>query len=96
MAIGWRPNEDAPQGVAAYEAALGERTRERVPLDWARTQNNLGWALGFLGERFKPTEMLSRGKNAVQSAWESARLLHKTATTISRSALPLSMLRWQR
>ncbi len=26
----------------AYRAALEERTRERVPLDWAMTQNNLG------------------------------------------------------
>jgi len=30
------------EAVAAYRAALEERTRERVPLDWARTQMNLG------------------------------------------------------
>jgi hypothetical protein len=36
--------------VAAYRAALEEMTRARVPLDWARTQNNLGTALGTLGE----------------------------------------------
>ncbi len=30
------------EAVAAYRAALTERTRERVPLDWATTQNNLG------------------------------------------------------
>ena len=40
--------EDA---VAAYRAALEERTRERVPLDWAMTQMNLGNALRTLGER---------------------------------------------
>ena len=34
------------EAVAAYRAALEERTRERVPLDWATTQNNLGIALG--------------------------------------------------
>ena len=28
------------EAVAAYRAALKERTRERVPLDWAGTQNN--------------------------------------------------------
>ena len=28
------------QAVAAYRAALEERTRDRVPLDWAMTQNN--------------------------------------------------------
>ncbi|MFZ4410115.1 MAG: hypothetical protein ACOYOH_22405 [Paracraurococcus sp.] len=37
--------------VAAYDAALGERTRNRVPLDWAATQNKLGAALSTLGER---------------------------------------------
>ena len=33
------------EAVAAYRAALEEKTRERVPLDWATTQNNLGLAL---------------------------------------------------
>ena len=33
------------EAVAAYRAALEEWTRERVPLDWAMTQNNLGTAL---------------------------------------------------
>ena len=33
------------EAVAAYRAALEERTRERVPLQWAMTQNNLGNAL---------------------------------------------------
>jgi hypothetical protein len=37
--------------VAAYRAALEERTRDRVPLDWATTQNNLGTALATLGAR---------------------------------------------
>ena len=33
------------EAVAAYREALKERTRERVPLEWAGTQNNLGTAL---------------------------------------------------
>ena len=33
------------EAVAAYRAALEEWTRERVPLEWATTQNNLGNAL---------------------------------------------------
>ena len=33
------------QAVAASRAALEEWTRERVPLGWAMTQNNLGDAL---------------------------------------------------
>ncbi len=36
---GWRRRS------TAYRDALKERTRERVPLDWAMTQNNLGNAL---------------------------------------------------
>jgi hypothetical protein len=40
--------EDA---AAAYRAALEEWTQERVSLDWAATQNNLGIALFRLGER---------------------------------------------
>ena len=39
------------EAVIAYRAALGERTRERVALDWAMTQNNLGVALWRLGEQ---------------------------------------------
>lgn len=36
------------KAVAAFRGALEERTRERVPLDWAATQNNLGPALRTL------------------------------------------------
>jgi tetratricopeptide (TPR) repeat protein len=35
--------------LVAHRASLEERTRERVPLDWAVTQNNLGTALVALG-----------------------------------------------
>jgi len=34
--------------VEAYREALKEHTRERVPLDWAMTQNNLADALAAL------------------------------------------------
>ncbi|MGH6864040.1 MAG: hypothetical protein ACRECN_07170 [Methylocella sp.] len=36
------------EAVATYREALQERTRDRVPLQWARTQNNLGNALATL------------------------------------------------
>jgi hypothetical protein len=39
------------EAVAAYREALQELTRELVPLDWARTQMNLGSALGSASER---------------------------------------------
>ena len=47
------------EAVAACRAALEERTRERVPLDWATTQMNLGAALARLGERESGTARLN-------------------------------------
>jgi hypothetical protein len=46
-ALGQRESGTArlEEGVTAYRDALKEYTRERVPLDWAMTQNNLGNAL---------------------------------------------------
>jgi hypothetical protein len=45
-----------------------ERTRERVPLDWAMTQNNLGNALGTLGERESGTARLEEAVAAYRAA----------------------------
>jgi tetratricopeptide (TPR) repeat protein len=59
--------EDA---VAAYRAALEERTRDRVPLDWAQTQNNLGNALWTLGERESGTARLEAAVAAYRAALE--------------------------
>jgi tetratricopeptide (TPR) repeat protein len=39
------------KAITAYKLALQQYTRDRVPLDWAMTQNNLGVALEKLGER---------------------------------------------
>ena len=39
------------EAVAAYRAALEERTRERVPLDWAQTQENLAIVFRVLATR---------------------------------------------
>jgi len=46
------------EAAVAYREALKERTRERVPLDWAATQDSLGSALVTLGEREKKTARL--------------------------------------
>ena len=56
------------EAVAAYRAALEERTRERVPLDWATTQNNLGAALATLGERESGTARLEEAVAAYRAA----------------------------
>jgi tetratricopeptide (TPR) repeat protein len=52
----------------AYREALKEYTRERVPLDWASTQYNLGTALFRLGERESGTEKLEEAVLAFREA----------------------------
>jgi hypothetical protein len=54
--------------VAAYRAALAKYTRERVPLDWAMTQNNLGNALSTLGEWEAGTARLEEAVAACDAA----------------------------
>ena len=61
------------EGVAAFRAALEERSRDRVPLDWATTQNNLGNALWRLGQRESGTARLEEAVAAFRAALEEAR-----------------------
>ncbi len=56
------------EAIAAYRAALEELTRERVPLDWAAMQNNLGYALAKLGERENSTARLEEAVAVTRSA----------------------------
>ena len=62
--------EPLERAVVAYRAALEEWTRERVPLDWATTQNNLGNALSVLGERESGTARLEEAVAAYRAALE--------------------------
>ena len=48
--------------------ALEERTRERVPWDWAGTQNNLAIALSILGVREAGTTRLEEAVTAYRAA----------------------------
>jgi tetratricopeptide (TPR) repeat protein len=61
-------NNALVQAIAAYRASLGEYTRERVPLQWATTQNNLGNALLRLGERENGTASLEEAVAAFRAA----------------------------
>jgi tetratricopeptide (TPR) repeat protein len=54
--------------IALYRAALQELTRERVPLNWAMTQNNLGTALQELGRRESGTARLEQAVEAYRAA----------------------------
>jgi tetratricopeptide (TPR) repeat protein len=79
--------------VAAYREALKEYTRERTPLEWARTQNNLGAALQTLGNRDAGTKYVEEAAGAYREvlkertrerepiAW--ATTLQNLATTVS-------------
>jgi hypothetical protein len=63
---------------------LKEWTRERVPLDWAMTQNNLGNALAMLGERQAGTQRLEDAVTAFREAlkeWTRERVPLKWAAT---------------
>jgi hypothetical protein len=50
--------------IGLYRQVLVAWTRERVPLDWAMTQNNLGTALSALGEREAGTARLEEAVTA--------------------------------
>ncbi len=56
------------EAVSAFREALKEDTRERVPLDWATTQMDLGNALGTLGERESGTKKLEEAVLAYREA----------------------------
>jgi tetratricopeptide (TPR) repeat protein len=63
-------NKPLEEAVAAYREALKEFTRERAPLKWATTQNNLGNALASLGERESGTKRLEEAVAAYKAALE--------------------------
>ncbi len=56
------------EAIAAYRAALTERTQARAPMDWAMTQSNLGAALTSLGQREPGTERLEEAVIAFRAA----------------------------
>jgi tetratricopeptide (TPR) repeat protein len=56
------------EAIVLYRELLKARSRERVPLDWAMTQNNLGTALASLGERESGTEKLEQAVEAYRAA----------------------------
>ncbi len=60
--------ERIKKAVTTYQNALKEFPRERVPLDWAGTQNNLGNALSTLGERESDNKRLEQAVAAYKAA----------------------------
>lgn len=56
------------EAIAALHAVLQEWTRDRMPLQWAATQNNLGNALALLGKRESGTQWLEEAIEAYRAA----------------------------
>lgn len=48
---------------------MQESTRERVPLRWARTQNNLGNALIVLAQKTRNRNLLTQAKSAIEASF---------------------------
>ena len=87
--------ERLEQAVAAFTEALKERTRARVPLNWAATQNNLGAALAALGERESGTGRLEQAVAAFTEAlkeYTRARVPLDWAATQSNLGVALAAL----
>jgi tetratricopeptide (TPR) repeat protein len=69
------------QAVDAYHSALQVYTREQLPQDWARTQNNLGCALDDLAGR-------SEGAQASQYLQQAVDAYHSALLVRTREQLP--------
>src|SRR5580658_2021803 len=78
MRLGERDSGTArlEEAVAAYRAALEERTRERVPLDWATATGNQGVALRLVAERHGDLAMAERALAQITAAFETFRDAH--------------------
>ena len=82
--------------MAVHIEALKELTRARVPLDWARAQNNLGAALTALGERERGTARLEQAVVAFTEALKEhtrERVPHDWAATQNNLGRAIQLLR---
>ena len=64
-------NAALAEAIDRYRALLDRRSRAAVPLDWARTQNDLGVALWTLGARTQRRETLVEARAAMAGAFEA-------------------------
>jgi hypothetical protein len=79
------------EAVAAFRAALTERTRERVQLDWAKGTANLSVAHTLLAERTDDAQLAQTALSQIELALATARssgdsrLVAFSATLLSES-----------
>jgi hypothetical protein len=69
------------QAVAAYRAALTVYTRDSLPQDWARTQNNLGIVLQQQGIR-------TEGEAGAELLSQAVAAYREALTVFTRESLP--------
>lgn len=88
-------NTALQEAVDTYKELVLEDTRERVPLDWAMTQNSLGLALWRLGARESDTARLDEAVSAYCDAlleYTRERVPLDWATTQNNLGLALQTL----
>ena len=81
--------------MSAFRLALQELTRERVPLQWAEAQMNLGNALARLGERGAATAPLEEAVSSFRLAlqeWTRERVPLQWAQAQMSLGIVLSVL----
>jgi hypothetical protein len=61
------------EAVAAYRAALDERTRERVPLQWAATTSDQGVAMMQIAERTNDGALAETAVAQIETAYATLR-----------------------
>jgi len=75
QALGARESGTArlEEAVAAYREALKEQTRERAPLDWARSFGSEGVTLMLLAERRGDATMAETAFSQINAAFQTLR-----------------------
>jgi hypothetical protein len=59
------------EAVAAYRAALEERTRDRVPLQWATITGNQGVAMMVIAGRNSDAALAEAAMRQIETAYET-------------------------
>jgi hypothetical protein len=59
------------EAVAAYRAALQERTRERIPLQWAASNGNQGIAMMLIADRTSNAALAETAVQEIEATYET-------------------------
>jgi hypothetical protein len=87
-------NQPLEEAATAYREALKEWPRERAPLHWAITQNNLGSTLRVLGERKKDATLICEALGKQLMAWKvfSTASPYYVSVTVNALKITLTLL----